>query len=104
MVGNGRTGRVARLELEGVDEEVQVDDVALGAVGVGLRGSGESVLADERSVDVVEDVRPDFTDVYPQRRQRTIMQGKNKTVDVLCTSVRVLTEEYLRGFVVALVE
>lgn len=42
---------------------MEVNDVALSAIGVGLGGGGESVLADERSVDVVEDVGPDFTDV-----------------------------------------
>ena len=68
-MGNEHTGRVTRLELEGVDEEVQVDDVAFGTIGVGLGGGRESVLANERSVDVVEDVSPDFTDVYGTRHQ-----------------------------------
>jgi hypothetical protein len=43
---------------------VGVDDVAFTATGVGERRRGEAVLADEGSVDVVEDVSPDLTDTY----------------------------------------
>ena len=58
-----RTGGVARLQGKRVEEEVSVDDVAFTAIGVGERRRGEAVLADEGSVDVVEDVGPDLTDI-----------------------------------------
>jgi hypothetical protein len=58
------TGGVARLQRKRVEEEVGVDDVAFTAIGVGERRRGEAVLADEGSVDVVENVSPDLTDTY----------------------------------------
>jgi hypothetical protein len=58
-----RTRWVAGLQGEGIDEQVQEDDVALGLVGVGEGGGGETVLPDERGVHVVEHVGPDHTDV-----------------------------------------
>jgi len=57
------TGGVARLERESVDEEMEVDDVTLSAVGVGHGGSRPAVLLHELCVDVVEDVGPDLTDL-----------------------------------------
>ena len=54
----GQERRVAGLKGERVDEEVEEDNVAAGAVRVRERVGGEAVGGDERSVDVVEDVGP----------------------------------------------
>ena len=42
---------------------MEVDNITLGSVGVGPRAAGEAVFADEGGVDIVQDVRPDLTDV-----------------------------------------
>ena len=62
-VTRGEEGRVARLQRQRVEEEVQEDGVAAGRARVGVRGCGEAVRGDERGVDVVEDVGPDLADV-----------------------------------------
>ena len=56
-------GRVARLDRERVEEEVEPDGVARRAGGVRARVGREAVLGHERAVDDVEDVRPDLADV-----------------------------------------
>ena len=57
------TARVARLELESIQEEVHEDGVARGRALVRARGRGETVRLHERGVDVVQEVRPDLADV-----------------------------------------
>jgi hypothetical protein len=57
-------GGVAGLQGEGIDEEVHEDDVAFRAVGVGPRVWRPSVHAYECGVDVVQQVGPDFPDVW----------------------------------------
>lgn len=54
-------GRVARLELERVDEEVQPDGVSTGGIGVGLGVGGVAVGCEEGDVHVVQGVGPDLT-------------------------------------------
>ena len=78
---------------------MEVDDVALSTVGVGLGGGRPSVGADEGSIDVVEHISPHLANscvkglnLSEQRR----VEGSN----VLWTSVRAFTEEYFRAFVV----
>lgn len=58
-----RTGRVTRLNGQGVDVEVEPDDVSLCAVGVCELVSGEATGLNECIVDVVEGVGPDLTDI-----------------------------------------
>jgi hypothetical protein len=88
------------LKAESVEEEMEVDDVALSTVGVGLGGGRPSVGADEGSIDVVEHISPHLANpcvkglnLSDQRRE---VEGSN----ALWTSVRAFTEEYFRGFVV----
>jgi hypothetical protein len=81
-VASGDHGRVAGLEAERVKEEVEVNDVALGAVGVGPGGAGEAVLADECGVHLVENVGPDLADVVylSERLDGGVAQGVGGTV------------------------
>ena len=55
------TGRVARLKSKGIKEEVEPNIVASSASLIGTSCCGPAVLANEGSVDVVEDVCPDLT-------------------------------------------
>ena len=55
--------RVARLQRERVEEEVEEDYIACGAVRVCARVGCMAVLLDERRVDVVQQVRPHLADV-----------------------------------------
>lgn len=87
------TCRVARLEGERIDEEMEEDDVTLGATialvsicvlerailnyarRISTGGGRPSVCTDEGSVDVVEQVSPDLTDVcYGAVRKRRSRQ------------------------------
>ena len=86
------TCRVARLEREGIEEEVEEDSVSAshavrvhvsvcyrrsGAASVrrvGVCGVRETVCGDEASVHIVEDVRPDLTDVCQMLRQKGVLQ------------------------------
>ena len=55
------TGRVARLESEGIEEEVEPNVVAGSASLIGASCCGPTILANEGGVDIVEDVCPDLT-------------------------------------------
>jgi len=57
---NQRTSRVAWLKTESVEEEMEVDDVALSTVRASLGGGRPSVGADEGSIDVGEHISPHF--------------------------------------------
>lgn len=59
---NGRTLGLARLQLQGIEEQVEPDNIAFQARGVGLGGGRPTVLLDKGSVDVVEHVGPYFAD------------------------------------------
>jgi hypothetical protein len=57
------TGGIARLDGKGVDEEVEEDDIAFCAGGIGLGGRGEAMRRDERGVNVVQQVSPHLPNV-----------------------------------------
>ena len=77
-IAGRREGRVARLQRERVDEQVQEDNIALRARRVRARSRREAVLRDERRVHVVQEVRPHLADVY-----NFIMHEEAKTNDRL---------------------
>ncbi len=56
------TCRVARQEKQGVEEEMQEDDIALRAAWVRARRRRPPVGSDERGIYVVEYVGPDLAD------------------------------------------
>lgn len=62
-ITSGEERRVARLKRERVHEEVEENGVSALGVGVCGRVGGEALLRDERGVDLVEHVGPNFTDV-----------------------------------------
>jgi hypothetical protein len=60
---NQRTGRVARLQEEGVDEEMHEHGVTGGQGWVMARSSIPAVLSNQRCVNIVEHVGPYFTNI-----------------------------------------
>lgn len=58
------TGRVTGLNGQCIDEQAHVDDVAFRAVGIGQLVGRETMRVDERGVDLVKHVCPDFSDCY----------------------------------------
>lgn len=62
-----RTCWVARLEGKTIDEEMKEHDVAFSSGGIGAGSSGPAMGCHKASIDVMEDVCPDFSDVYGER-------------------------------------
>lgn len=54
---------VARLEGKRINEEVKEHNVAFRAARVGAGSGGPAVSRDEASIDVVEHICPDFSDI-----------------------------------------
>ena len=104
IAGSGE-GRVARLERKRVDEEVQEDRVTRRAGRVRASVRGVAVLRDERSVDVVEEVRPDLADVVhlverPDRRVTERVRRRRRRVRVCANTRRVINHPLTHGEVV----
>ena len=79
---------------------MEVDDIALSTVGVGLGGGRLSVGADEGSIDIVEHISPHFANPCVKGLNLSDQQREVEESNALWTSVRAFTEEYFRGFVV----
>ncbi len=58
------TSRVARLKEKGIEEQVKVDNVTLGATGISTCCRRPTMGADESSIDVVKDICPNLTNIY----------------------------------------
>ena len=63
------TVRLAGLQGECIDEEMEEYDVAFGASRIGSRRRGKTMDVDESGVDVVKQVRPDFADGCSNRSE-----------------------------------
>lgn len=61
--GKAHTGRVAWLEGKRIDEEMEEHDVSLSAARVGARGGRPAMGGNKASIDVVEHIGPNFSDV-----------------------------------------
>jgi len=92
--------RDAWLKAKSVEEEMEVDDVALSTVGVVLGGGRPSVGANEGSIDVVEHISPHLTNLCVKGLNLSDQQREVERSNALWTSVRAFTEEYFTGFVV----
>ena len=92
--------RDAWLKAKSVEEEMEVDDVALSTVGVVLGGGRPSVGANEGSIDVVEHISPHLTNLCVKGLNLSNQQREVERSNALWTSVRAFTEEYFTGFVV----
>ena len=58
------TCRVARLECQRIDEEVEEDGVTPGCGGVRAGGRRKSVVRNETGIHIVKHVGPYFADIY----------------------------------------
>ena len=100
-----RTCWVAGLDGEGVEEEVEEDHVACGAVRVRACVGCMAVLLDERRVDVVQQVRPYLADVVhlverPDGRVTERFRRRRRRVGVCANTRRVINHPLTHGEVV----
>ena len=72
------TSRVARLDGQTINEQVQEYDVALSSSRVGMCLGGPTELSNKFRVNVVQHVGPDFTDVCGRTEVKTVQRKKGR--------------------------